>query len=89
MKADVAGLEAFEESARVLLFRQKSNDFLDILQRIIERFPLAVATGKNGALYSIEAVFILFDHERELQIFSGAAPRNRPNLCHNDILPSA
>lgn len=64
MDADVVRLVILEKITHPLFFCQQSNNFLDIRQRLIEGFPLAIASSKNGALYGIESVFVFFNHQR-------------------------
>lgn len=64
MDADVVRLVILKKITHLLLFCQQKNDFLNILQCFIKCFPLAVASSKNRTLYSIESVFIFFNHQR-------------------------
>lgn len=51
-----------------LLFKTEIDDLMDVLQRFIQCLPLRITPLKKRALHHIEAIFIFFNKNREIDL---------------------
>ncbi|MBP2144655.1 hypothetical protein J2129_000109 [Methanofollis sp. W23] len=51
-----------------LLLKIEFDDLMDVLQCFVQGLPLRITPRKEGTLHHIEAIFIFFDKNREMNL---------------------